>query len=105
MAEIDAQHLDATAALGDQAEQRAQQNRLSRARCADDAQNLAAIDVQREVLEHHLVAERDDQIADAYDRLIRRALHPYIPIEEKKIAKNPSSTMTRNIDFTTDAVV
>src|SRR5690242_3778620 len=30
---------------------------------------------------------------------------PHMPIEEKKMAKRPSTTITRKIDFTTDVVV
>ena len=87
IAEIEAQHPDAAAALGDQTEQRAQENRLPGARRADDAQNLAAIDVQREIVEHRPTIEGDGEVANLNDWLVRRGVHRYILIAEKNIAK------------------
>src|SRR5215469_8754519 len=55
------------------------------------------------MVDHDSIAETDDEIANANGDLFRD--HRYIPIEAKKIANRPSSTITRKIDFTTDAVV
>ena len=71
---------------------------------ADHAQDLAGTDVERQMVEHDLVAEADHEIAHGDDRLLPATLH-HIPIEAKKMANRPSSTITRKIDFTTDAVV
>src|SRR5262245_17843322 len=54
------------------------------------------------MVEHDLVAKADDEIAHLDDRSFR---HRHIPIEAKKIANRPSSTITRKIDWTTEAVV
>ena len=63
--DILAEHLDQPGALADQADQGARQHGFSRARGADDAQNLAAIEVEVEAVEHELLAEADLQPADA----------------------------------------
>src|SRR5208283_4291681 len=84
IAEVEAQHPDAAAVLGDQTEQRAQQNRFPDARRADDAQNLAAIDLQREIIEHRPIVEGDGEVANLNDWLVRRDVHRYILIAEKK---------------------
>ena len=56
------------------------------------------------MIEHGLVAEADDEVVHA-DRPARPARPCHIPIEAKKMANRPSSTITRKIDFTTEAVV
>src|SRR6476619_4559083 len=57
------------------------------------------------MIEHGLAAKADHEVADADRELLLRLLHRHIPIEAKKIAKRPSRTITRKIDFTTDVVV
>ena len=57
------------------------------------------------MIEHDLPAEADHEVAHADRKLSGRFLHRYIPIEAKKTANSPSSTITRKIDFTTEVVV
>src|SRR6516162_6068688 len=56
------------------------------------------------MIDDDLPAKADDQIVDR-NRRLRNLGHYYIPIDAKKTANRPSSTMTRKIDFTTDVVV
>ena len=58
LAEIDAQHLDHALPLRQQADDRAQQHRLAAARAADEAEDLASAHVERQMIEHDVVAER-----------------------------------------------
>ena len=53
------------------------------------------------------VAEADHEVAHLDRRLVASgaSIGDHIPIEAKKMANTPSSTMTRKIDFTTEAVV
>ncbi len=55
-----------------QTDDRAQQYGLAGARAADDAENLATIDVQIELVMYHLAAEHIAQIAHLDDRFVRR---------------------------------
>src|SRR6266851_3332872 len=57
------------------------------------------------MVDHHTPAEADHKVAHPDRKLRRGFLHRYIPIDAKKIANRPSSTITRKIDFTTDVVV
>src|ERR1700724_2261540 len=57
------------------------------------------------MVDHDMPAEADDKIMHAYGELPGRFLHRYIPIDAKKTANSPSSTITRKIDFTTEVVV
>src|SRR6202171_2164740 len=57
------------------------------------------------MIDHDTPAEADHKVADAYRELRCRLLHRHIPIDAKKIANSPSSTITRKIDFTTEVVV
>src|ERR1700759_4737773 len=50
-----------------------------------------------------MIAETDHQILDLDGDAIGG--HHYIPIDAKNTAKTPSSTITRKIDLTTEAVV
>ena len=50
--EIDPEHLDAAADLGDQADDGARQHRLAGAGGTDEAQDLAALDVEIEPVQH-----------------------------------------------------
>jgi len=49
------------------------------------------------MVDHHLPAESDHEVADANGELSCR-LHNYIPIDAKNTANSPSSTITRKID-------
>src|SRR5579872_5153340 len=60
------------------------------------------------MIQHDLAAEADHEIAHANGEGHIHFLHlshRYIPIDAKKTANKPSSTMTRKIDFTTEVVV
>ena len=73
---------------------------------ADKAEDFAPPDVQRKVVENDAFAEADDEVAAHGSPVVGvRAHHRHIPIEAKKIAKTPSSTITRKMDLTTDVVV
>jgi hypothetical protein len=86
-----------------QADDRAHQHRLAGARAADDAEDLAAPDVEVEPLVNDLVAEPVGEAADLDDGLAR---HPQIqPISVKKTAKKASSTITMKMPWTTAVVV
>ena len=50
-------------ALGEQADDGAQQDRLAAARSADEAQNLAAAYIERQMIEHDAIAEADNEVA------------------------------------------
>ena len=67
--------------------------------------NLALKD-EREMVEHDMIAKADHKVAGADVRECpARAPRLLIPIEAKKMANNPSSTITRKIDLTTEEVV
>ena len=79
---------------------------------ADEAQDLAAIDVEIEPFQDRLLAESDLDAADADDHLAvlgrgrdggGRASLQYL-IAAKNMAKRPSSTMTMKMAFTTEEV-
>src|SRR6266576_4561071 len=57
------------------------------------------------MVDHDMPAEADHKLANAKCELSSRFLHRYIPIDAKKTANSPSSTITRKIDFTTEVVV
>jgi hypothetical protein len=63
LVEVDTEHLHRARLLRRQSEHCAQQHRLSGARGADEAQYLAAIDLERKLVEHHLLPERDRHVA------------------------------------------
>ena len=68
--EIDAHHLDRAALpLGHQADDGAHQHRLAAARSADETEDLAAPDVEIEMVEHDVAAEADHEVAHA-DRVM-----------------------------------
>src|SRR3546814_18889239 len=107
-----------------QPDDRAHQHRFAGPRPADNAQKLARAHVEVEMVVDHRVAEPVDEAADA-DRdvelfgthrfsgcefvpdfgLFLVFAHQFYPIEEKKIAKKASRTMTRKIAATTAEVV
>src|SRR5690606_30878452 len=120
------------ARVGDlQPDDRAHQHRLARARAADHPENLAALDLEREVLVDHLRAEAVPQPLDLdrvlavemIDHIVARLVedflaklleflvvvavlpaHPH-PIWSKNTAKKASSTITMKIAWTTALVV
>src|SRR6202051_960893 len=57
------------------------------------------------MVDHDMPAEADHKVANANCELPSRFLHRYFPIDAKKTANSPSSTITRKIDFTTEVVV
>src|SRR6202162_969512 len=57
------------------------------------------------MVEHDLAAEADHEVVHANGVFRIGWRHRYIPIDAKKTANRPSSTITRKIDFTTDVVV
>src|SRR5512147_230142 len=57
------------------------------------------------MVDDRVAAEADDQVADVNGQFGGCLHRTYIPIEAKKMANRPSSTITRKIDFTTEAVV
>src|SRR5690606_31596055 len=114
------------AGIGDlQPDDRAHQHRFAGTRAADNAENLAPLDLEREIVVDHLRAERVAQPLDL-DRIIAIELggevvagffedvlvhmsfvvrvHPQ-PTSVKNTAKNASSTMTMKIACTTAIVV
>ena len=46
-----------------QSEHRAQQDRLAGTRCTDEAEDLAAVDVEIQPVEHHLIAEGNPHVS------------------------------------------
>src|SRR6266850_5696209 len=100
-----AHHLDLTALPRDQPDDGPHQHRLAAAGSADQAENLAASYVQREAIDHDVATKANHEIPHANGKLSRGFLHYYIPIDAKNTANSPSSTITRKIDLTTDAVV
>src|SRR5271170_4797303 len=70
------EELDAAAALGNKADDGAQQHRLAAAGRTDDAEDLAALEVEREVIEHGLLAETDHEIAGSDHHLVGFGAHP-----------------------------
>src|SRR6185295_1094032 len=97
---------DAALARWNQTNDGSQQDRFAAARRTDQAEDLAAADVERKPVEHVFFPESNRQVAHRNCRGLRRFRHrTHIPIEAKKIANRPSRTMTRKIDFTTDVVV
>src|SRR5882672_4272017 len=105
LVEIDAEHLDAAGDLGHQADDGARQHRLARTRRADEAEDLAALDVEIEPVENPRRAELHRDVANPDDGVGNFAGHGHIPIDAKKMANTPSMTMTKKIPFTTDDVV
>ena len=78
-------------------------HRFARARAADEAEDLAAEDVERQMVDDRRGAEADDEVAHADHGFVAR--HAYNPIPAKNTANKPSSRKMRTIDLTTDAVV
>src|SRR5262249_47049442 len=103
--EIRAEDLDLALAFWQQSDDRTKQHRFPTARRTDQTDDLAAVDIERQFVEHGLMAESDHQVADADRQGSWVQVHGHIPIDAKNTANRPSSTMTKKIDFTTDVVV
>src|SRR5690242_8641517 len=101
--QVGAEYFNRALPARQQADDGAHQDRLAGTRAAHEAEDFAAIDIEIEVIEHDGVAETNHQIAHFDDDILAR--HGHVPIAAKKMANMPSSTMTRKIDSTTDAVV
>src|SRR5205814_1585900 len=103
--EIDAEHFDAAGHFRHEADDGAGQHRFAGAGRADEAEDLAAPDVEVEPVEHARLAELHGDVADPDDGVGRRLQgHGHIPIAAKKMANTPSMTMTKKMPFTTDDV-
>ena len=61
--------------------------------------------VEREVIEHDVLAEADHEVMHRDGVSVGPSVHSHIPIEAKKMANTPSRTITRKIDLTTEVVV
>ena len=86
--------------------QAAQQNGFTPARLADNAQHLALIDIEVQILKHHLRAKALLQMPHFNQRAcsaFRDCHHHQIPIAVSAMANIASSTITKKIDFTTEA--
>src|SRR5581483_319759 len=103
LVEIPAECLDGPGPLRQEAEYGPREDGLSASGGADKTEDFPALEIEVEILQHVALAEPDAQVAHADDVLLRR--RHYMSIPAKKIANKPSSTMTRKIAFTTDAVV
>src|SRR5437899_1201900 len=100
-----AHHLDFAVLPRDQTDDSPHQHRLATARGPDQAEDLAPAHVQSKMIDYDVATETNDEIAHPDGKLFRGFLHRYIPIDAKNTANNPSSTITRKIDLTTDVVV
>src|SRR5581483_12185039 len=86
----------------------ARQHRLAGAGGTDEAEDLAAPDVEIESVQHARRAELHGDVANPDDGVgdgLRLQRHGHIPIAAKKMANTPSITMTKKMPFTTEAVV
>ena len=110
-----AEDVDSSCGGGFQADNRAHQHRLARARPADDAEDLAPPHAEVEIVMHDEIAELGAQALDV-DHVIGRTIRPIVrmlmicgkgqkSISRKNMAKNASMTITRNRDWTTESVV
>ena len=63
LVDVDAEQLDRARTLLGEAEDGPHQHRLAGARGADEAQDLAALDVERQFVEDDIVAEADGDVA------------------------------------------
>src|SRR6266853_1894590 len=103
--EIDPEHLDTAADLGNEADDGAGQHRLAGSGRTDEAQDLAALHVEIEPVQNLGGAEPYRDVAHPDDGVGNFRRHRHIPIEAKKIANTPSITMTKKIPCTTEEVV
>src|SRR5258708_23416365 len=105
VADRSAHHLDCPALPWNEPDDGSHQDRLAAAGSADQTEDLAPSDIQRQLVDHDMPAEADHKVMYANSERPGCFLHRYIPIDAKKTANNPSSTITRKIDFTTEVVV
>jgi hypothetical protein len=105
LADAASDELDTTASLRNKPDDCPHQHGLATPGGSDQAEDFTLANVQRQMVDHGLSAEPDDEVADADRKLGRRFGHRYIPIDAKNTANTPSSTITRKIDLTTDDVV
>src|SRR5271169_4645828 len=70
------EELDAAAALGNEADDGAQQHRLAAAGRTDDAEDLAALEVERQMIEYDLIPETGHEISGPYHHLVGLGAHP-----------------------------
>jgi len=98
-------HLDLSAPPRNEADDGSHQHRLASTGSADQAEDLASAHIQRQMVDHDMLPEADHEVADTNRKLRDYFLHRHIPIDAKKTANRPSSTITRKIDFTTEVVV
>src|ERR1700733_9509994 len=98
-------HLDFSALPGDEANDGSHQDRLATSGSADQTEDLASPNIERQAVDHDMCAETDHKLFDANRKLRGHFRHDHIPIDAKKIANSPSRTITRKIDFTTEVVV
>src|ERR1700712_150363 len=98
------QDLDRAGIFADQAQHGAEQNRFAAAGRPDEPQDLAPPHIERQVIEHDVLAKADDEAADA-DCGGLNSVHAHIPMPAKNTANSPSRTIIMKIDSTTEAVV
>ena len=89
----------------------AQQRRLATAGTANQGDDLAPFDIEVQALMHHLAPEAGADSTQGNDVLRaghvrdRGLTHPGMPIDRVAMAKIASTTMTRVMEVTTEAVV
>src|SRR5213078_3783272 len=88
-----------------QPDDRSQHHRLAGPRAADDAEHLAAPDIEVDAVVDGLLAEAVDEAAHADHEIVRRIGHRQICSRENRIENIASTTITRKIASTTDNVV
>jgi hypothetical protein len=102
MRHIVAQHVDAARVGPLEPDYGAQQHRFAAARAADDAQHLAAPDIEIEAVVDRLRAEPRHQPAHPDDDIVGARRHRHIFSSENRIENAASATMTKKIPSTTD---
>ncbi len=89
-----------------EADDGSQKDGFAGTRSADNAQHLAAIDVEIDVIMDHMVAEAVHEPSDADDDFVGWSVrHDQIFRIENRIENPASRTMMRKIDSTTERVV
>ena len=104
--DINAHDLDMAASFWNKSDDRPHQHGFAAAGRADQAENFAPANIQRQMVDHGLLAEipprdrsREWQIALADPSIVT------FQSMQRNTANAPSSTMTRKIDLTTEIVV
>ncbi len=83
--------------LRQQAEHRAHQHRLAGPGRTDEAEDLAAIDIEIQLVEHDLVAEADGHVARRQHD-IRRRLSSFAGLDVRCLVHAPSLEIDRRIE-------